>query len=73
MNILICQFSAQQFALTLKRNLDPMGLSVVDVRVSEKNGRLSLPGYGLSLRIVDKAVAEQLAKAGTTQAAGKGK
>ncbi len=65
--------AAQQFALTLKRNLDPMGLAVVEVRVTEKNGRLSLPGYGLTLRIVDKAVAEQLAKAGTPQPAGKGR
>lgn len=62
--------AAQKFALTLKRNLEPLGLAVVEVRVAEKNGRLSLPGYGLTLRIVDKAVAASLATLPpTTQAA----
>lgn len=65
--------AAQQFALALKRNLDSLGLTVVDVRVSEKNGRLSLPGYGLTMRIVDKAVAAHQAGAATAQPAGRGR
>ena len=53
--------AAQQFALALKHQLESLGLAMVEMRVTEKNGRLSLPGYGVTFRIVDKAVAATLA------------
>jgi len=59
--------SAQQFALSLKRGLEALGLAVVEVRVTQKNGRLSLQGYGLTLRIVDKATAALVEKVASTQ------
>jgi hypothetical protein len=54
--------AAQQFALSLKRGLEPLGLALVEMRVTEKNGRLSLPGYAVTFRIVDKDVAATLSK-----------
>lgn len=55
--------AAQQFVLTMKHSLELHGLAVVDARVLEKIGRLSLPGYGVTFQIVDKAVATKLATA----------
>lgn len=63
--------AAQQFALSLNRSVDALGLAVVEVRVAQKNGRLNLPGYGLTLRIVDKTAATLLAAMPPVQPAGK--
>lgn len=47
--------AAQQFVLALKNEVSRLDLDVTDVQVKEVIGRLSLPGYGVSLRIVGQA------------------
>lgn len=52
--------AAQQFAEALRRGMEPWRLALAEVTVSERVGRLGLPGYAISLRIVDEATAKAL-------------